>query len=132
MILPHPSLSPSDIVRFQLTALGDNDTPHPDRGIELVWRFASPSNKATTGPLKRFKRMVKNPVYGLMINHQGFKITEPTLSNGQASVDARLDVPRIGGSVVFRFILSRAAEGDFVGCWMTDSVIPLGMIRPQP
>ncbi len=64
---PDPSLSPQDVVSIQIEALQHNDTPYEDRGIEVTFNFASPTNKRMTGPLERFKVMVRNPVYGPMI-----------------------------------------------------------------
>ena len=55
---PDPSLSPQDVVSIQIEALRNNDTPYEDRGIEVTFNFASPTNKRATGPLERFKVMV--------------------------------------------------------------------------
>ena len=49
-------------------ALQNNDST--DQGIEISFRFASPANKGHTGPLDRFTRMIKNPLYSPMLNHQ--------------------------------------------------------------
>ena len=57
---PDPSLSPQDVVSIQIEALQHNDTPYVDRGIEVTFNFASPTNKRVTGPLERFKAMVRN------------------------------------------------------------------------
>ena len=56
---PDPSLSPQDVVSIQIEALQNNDTPYEDRGIEITFNFASPTNKRVTGPLERFKVMVR-------------------------------------------------------------------------
>ena len=70
---PDPSLSPQDVVSIQIEALQHNDTPYEDRGIEITFNFASPTNKRMTGPLEQFKAMVRNPVYGPMIDHRSAK-----------------------------------------------------------
>ena len=56
--LPQPALNlePAEIVRIVINALANNDDPYPDAGIETTYNFASPSNKANTGPLERFIR----------------------------------------------------------------------------
>ena len=125
MLYPHPSLSPLEVVRIQALALGDNDTPRPDCGIEVVWRFASPENKAVTGPLERFKRMVHNPLYAPMLNHTGADFGDPLVEGTQAQVDVVLQTRRLG-PVTYRFILRRLTSGDAVNCWVTDAVGPLG------
>ena len=66
--LPQPAvdLQPGDVVRIVIEALGRNDRPWPNAGIETTFNFASPANKVNTGPLERFIRMVKGPPYGIM------------------------------------------------------------------
>jgi hypothetical protein len=51
---PSPLLSPDEVVKIQVAALKDNDASNS--GIELTFRFASPENRSTTGPLDRFGR----------------------------------------------------------------------------
>ena len=66
---PDPSLSPRDVVSIQIEALRNNDTPYENRGIEVAFNFASPTNKRITGPIERFAVMVRkhkiraNPVF---------------------------------------------------------------------
>jgi hypothetical protein len=71
-IQPSPNLSPVEVVRIQVEALEKNDVPHPNRGIEIAFRFASPENKRATGPLERFIQMVSSPAYRPLLNHSGF------------------------------------------------------------
>ena len=125
MLYPHPSLSPLEVVRIQAFALGENDTPRPDCGIEVVWRFASTENKAHTGPLDRFKQMVHNPLYSPMLNHTGAEFGSPLVKGKQAQIDVVLQTRRLG-PVTYRFILRRVATGDTAHCWVTDAVGPLG------
>ncbi|MEQ8807830.1 MAG: hypothetical protein RIE59_02080, partial [Imperialibacter sp.] len=58
--LPHPALSPQEVVHINFLALQKNDSPELDHGIEIAWNFASPSNKENTGPIERFNIMVHN------------------------------------------------------------------------
>ena len=62
--LPFPSKShtPLEIVTFQLTALKNDD-------MYTVFKYASPSNKAATGPWKRFGDMVRAKPYGILVGH---------------------------------------------------------------
>ena len=57
-LAPRPELSPEEVIRIQLEALRHND--EQDRGIEVAFRFASPANRASTGPLPRFIRMIEH------------------------------------------------------------------------
>ena len=49
---PSPSLSPLAVVTAQLDALSAGD-------VAASFSFASPSNKAATGPWQRFEMMVR-------------------------------------------------------------------------
>ena len=64
--MPEPALSPGDVIRIQLEALRHND--EQDRGIAVAFRFASPANRANTGPLSRFTAMIKEGPYALMLD----------------------------------------------------------------
>ena len=118
---PDPSLSPQDVVSIQIEALQHNDTPYKDRGIEVTFNFASPKNKGVTGPLERFKVMVRNPVYGPMIDHRSAEYENVRVEGDFAQVDAILqskDVRYLG----YRFMLSRQHGNEYEGSWMTDAV----------
>lgn len=121
---PNVSLSPEQVVRAQLEALADNDEPYGDHGIEVTWRFASPENKVFTGPLGRFKQMVRGPVYGAMIGHRAASYETVAVEGGTATIDVILRTP--GGAFAgYRFRLSQQRGGPCDGCWMTDAVVPI-------
>ena len=56
---PNTSLKPFDVIAIQLDSLQRNNIPFNDAGIEQVWEFAHPNNQKNTGPLERFKIMIK-------------------------------------------------------------------------
>ena len=60
---PSPTLSAADVVAVQLAALQTEprDGVGPGAGIRLAWSFASPGNRAATGPLDRFADLLRNP-----------------------------------------------------------------------
>ena len=118
---PDPSLSPQDVVSIQIEALRNNDTPYEDRGIEVTFNFASPTNKRMTGPLERFKVMVRNPVYGPMINHRGAEYENVRVEGDFAQVDVILQ-SKDGQYLGYRFMLSRQHGNEYEGSWMTDAV----------
>ena len=121
---PDPRLQPEDVVKIVLEALANNDTPYADAGIETTFNFASPSNKAQTGPLERFTAMVKGPVYGVMVGHKSHQLSELVMSNNRAYQMARL-VTASGVAVHFAFRLGLQSDGEFKGMWMTEAVWPL-------
>ncbi len=115
------SLSPQDVVSIQIEALQHNDTPYVDRGIEVTFNFASPTNKRMTGPLERFKAMVRNPVYGPMIDHRSAEYQNVKVEGDFAQVEVILE-SKEGRFVGYRFTLSRQKGNQYEGSWMTDAV----------
>jgi hypothetical protein len=120
---PEPSLSPQDVVSIQLEALHNNDTPYENRGIEVTFNFASPANKRITGPIARFAAMVRNPVYGPMINHRTAEFQNVVIEGEFAKVDVIL-MSDSGVYLGYRFFLSRQHGNQYEGSWMTDAVVP--------
>ena len=74
MIKPNSSIKALDVILIQLKALQNNDFPFENAGIEQTWEFAHPNNRAFTGPLDNFIRMIKNPSYSMMLNHLNHEI----------------------------------------------------------
>ena len=126
MELPRPSLqqAPADVVRIVIEALSNNDDPYEDAGIATTFAFASPANKVNTGPLSKFTQMVKNPAYGVMINHVEHEFSKVVMTGRQAYQMVRIRGAS-GTEVVFAFRLSRQLEGEYTGMWMTDAVWPV-------
>ena len=118
---PDASLTPGQVARIQMEALGRNDTPYPDRGIEITWNFASPGNRKVTGPLERFKRMVHSPQYEPMVNHRGAQYENVWIEGDRAGLDVIL-LSKDGRFIGYKFILSRQLGGACDGCWMTNGV----------
>jgi hypothetical protein len=118
---PAPDLSPTEVVRLQVEALGSNDTPHEDAGIEAAFAFASPANKRATGPLNRFRRLFDTPAYGPMINHKGATYSDPQVEGAMARMGVILTTAQ-GERVGYLFRLSKQGDEPHAGCWMTDAV----------
>ena len=75
LIKPNSNLKPFDVLMIQLNSLKNNNNPYKDAGIEQAWEFAHPINKASTGPLERFKQMIYSESYKILISHENNKIT---------------------------------------------------------
>lgn len=116
---PSSELSPEDVVKIQVEALQQNDDA--DSGIEVTFRFASPANKQVTGPLFRFKELVKNPVYRAMLNHKSADYGKMEF-NGDTATQRVTIIESNGEATVYLFTLSRQNLAECPGCWMTDSV----------
>ena len=78
VLKPSVNIDPKQVVLIQLKALMKNDSPYKDRGIEQTWEFAHPNNQRMTGPLDRFKRMLKGASYSMLIDHKENTVTEIT------------------------------------------------------
>lgn len=117
-LMPSPALSPEDVVRIQLEALRRNDLQN--RGIAVAFRFASPANRANTGPLERFVSMIRNGPYALMLRFRAASYG-PVESRGFRARQ-RVTLADAGRSVTYWFYLSRQSEEPYIDCWMTDAV----------
>ena len=76
ILKPNSNIKPSEVVKIQLLGLQKNNDVFEDSGIEQTWNFAHPNNKKTTGPLDKFKTMIKSNNYQMMINHISHTITQ--------------------------------------------------------
>ena len=123
---PEPELKPNDVVRLQLLAMQQNDDS--DFGIEVTFRFASPSNKIQTGPLKRFISLVRNPYYLPLLNHTYATFFELTVEEDFAVQDVIITTSK-GERIGYRFRLSIQKGTLYPGCWMTDSVVPFKVME---
>jgi len=118
---PDPAYEPRKVVAIQLDALQSNDTPTENAGIAQAWAFAHPENKAMTGPLPRFERMIQSPRYALLLDHRRHEI-EP-LSRGETRAVYAVKVTDGDGRVV-RYVweVGKVESGDNAGAWMTLAV----------
>ncbi|MCS6809273.1 MAG: DUF4864 domain-containing protein [Bacteroidota bacterium] len=117
---PKPELSPSDVIRIQLEALQHNDASN-DEGIAIAFNFASPANKVYTGPLSRFKQIVRTPVYAVMLNHRSAEYDELHIS-GNVAQQRVMIIGENSQTVIYTFTLSRQRDARYRDCWMTDGV----------
>ena len=76
VIKPNQTIKPIQVVKIQLDGLKKNDSLYKDNGIEQTWEFAHPNNKIFTGPLDRFKDMIKGESYKMLIDHKDHKINQ--------------------------------------------------------
>ena len=129
VLKPSVNIDPKQVVVIQLNALMKNDSPYKDRGIEQTWEFAHPNNQRMTGPLDRFKRMLKGASYAMLIDHKENTVTEIYKSSTMATyVVVVLDKDK----QYFKFKWKgekNNKEGNLLDCWLTTAVsqpIPMG------
>ena len=115
---PTPELSPREVVELQLVALRENDDE--DRGIAVAFRFASPTNRRSTGPLERFARMIKGPLYRAMLSYDEATYAQ-TIVRGPIALQ-RVELTVGSERVIYDFLLVRQRGGSYDSCWMTEAV----------
>ena len=118
---PRPDIAPIDVVRIQLEALKNNDSPSPDFGIKQTWAFAHPDNRAVTGPFNRFAEMIKNPAYKALLNHKRHTVTEQNRSTKWIQFKVLME-DEDGQVLGFAWVVKKATTAPFEDCWMTTGV----------
>lgn len=117
---PRKDLAAGEVVRIVIDALKHNDAK--DTGIAITFDFASPTNRRVTGPLGRFIPLVKSPAYAPMLNHESAEYGKLLVRDDEAAQVVKV-VDAKGDAAYYVFQLSKQAEGDYAGCWMTDGVV---------
>jgi hypothetical protein len=119
---PKPELTPQQVVEYQLSVLQHNDEPTPNAGIEKAFRFASPANQRSTGPIAHFIEMVHGPGYAALLNAREAVVMRVQIEENEAKVLTRVSSAP-DSEMYYVFLLSKQSEGEHADCWMTDGVI---------
>lgn len=117
-LVQNPGYGAADVVQLQVDALRANAALGDDQGIRIAWRLASAANRAQTGPFPRFAMMVKGPMYGPLLDHEGARFGPVDVSGDVAQ--QRVVIEKDGAWLAYRWTLSRAPDGG----WRTDAVSP--------
>jgi len=129
IIKPSINIEPAQVIKIQLEGLKKNDIPNKDQGIKQTWEFAHPNNQRFTGPLDRFKEMIKGNSYNMLLNHISHKIEEIYSDQNKAMYEVTiLDINK--EYFKFRWQVEKFSDnGPLKNCWLTTVVsqpIPLG------
>ncbi|HEU0101252.1 MAG TPA: DUF4864 domain-containing protein [Mycobacteriales bacterium] len=121
---PAPGLSPTDVVLAQLAGLRSEPRvgAAAGRGVHQVWAFASPGNRAATGPVQRFAAMLRGSAYAALLEHRAAQLG-PLVDRGD---EAQVEVLVLGTddrTVGFTWVLARQRTGAYAGCWLTEGVV---------
>ena len=129
LIKPSSNIEPYKVVKIQLSSLMKNNYPNKDSGIEQTWEFAHPNNQKYTGPLEKFKIMLKGESYKMLLNHLDHKIVAVQVDNGFADYEVIvLDVEKKYYKFNWR-VEKYQLDGNLKNCWLTTMVsqpMPLG------
>ena len=127
--IPNNSILPAEVIKIQLVGLMDNDKKFKDSGIEQTWNFAHPNNKKNTGPLPKFKMMIKGDSYQMLLNHLSHTITMVGNNDKWAQFEVIiLDKEKVYHKFNWQ-VEKYIGEGPLKDCWLTTMVsnpIPLG------
>jgi hypothetical protein len=129
-LAPNASFGPAEVVRIQVEALGSNGASVGNAGIRTAFRFASPPNRAATGPVEDFIELVNNPAYRDMLDHREAVYGELVVAEDRAAQRVTLTTLDLR-QVDYVFFLSRYDTGSCNGCWMTDAVQRVGGVSAQ-
>ena len=123
VLKPKKNISPKEVVKIQLNALMKNDSPYKDRGILQTWEFAHPNNRRYTGPIERFKTMLKGNSYAMLLNHQQNEVIEIFKNDNVATYEVTI----LGSDKnYFKFkwqVEKYNKEGPLKNCWLTTAVL---------
>ena len=122
LIKPNNGIEPIQVVKIQLRGLMNNDKPNKDSGIEQTWEFAHPKNKNVTGPIEKFKVMLKGDSYSMLLNHIEHKVKQISVSETMASFEVTVldDKKRY---YKFKWIVEKYVnDGPLKDCWLTTAV----------
>ena len=129
LVKPNNGIEPYQVVKIQLRSLKKNDDPKKDNGIEQTWEFAHPSNQKNTGPLNRFKTMIKGKSYGMLLNHLDHKVVEVKLTDLLALFEVTV-LDKDKAYYKFNWTVEKyTSDGPLKDCWLTTMVsapMPLG------
>ena len=93
-----------------------------DRGIEQTWEFAHPNNQKITGPIERFKYMMKSDSYSMLLNHTSHEIEEVYLSKEVATFEVTV-LDKEKKYYKFKWQVEKyKGESALNDCWLTTAV----------
>ena len=96
---------------------------------DRTWNFAHPNNKINTGPLPKFKMMIKGKSYKMLIDHLSHTITQLGAGDDWAQFEVIiLDKDKIYHKFNWQ-VEKYTLDGPLKDCWLTTMVsspIPLG------
>ena len=129
LIKPNIEIEPKKVVKIQLSALMKNNNPYNDWGIIQTWEFAHPNNRKITGPIEKFKNMIKTDSYSVLLSHSDHEIVEVYKSKDVATFEVTI-LDNKKKYYKFKWQVEKYnIEGTLKDCWLTTAVsqpMPLG------
>ena len=122
IVEPSSKIEPYQVIKIQLNSLMKNDNPRKDSGIEQTWNFAHPNNKQYTGPLEKFKTLLKGNSYSMLLNHSEHVIKQVYISEDVATFEVMVvDIDK--NYYKFKWQVEKYInQGPLKDCWLTTAV----------
>ena len=120
---PTPQLSPIDVVKIQLDALQNNDIMPHNQGLHIAFQHTSPTHKKAINSLETFAQLLTTSLYRAMIGFERAELETLHLNGDIARQIVRLIHKE--DEVLYSFLLSQQQTAPYIGCWMTDAMLPL-------
>jgi hypothetical protein len=120
------ALSAEGVVEEQLRALAACRVDR--KAVARVFALASPANRAVTGPLPVFERMLWSETFLPLVQSRAWTVGRARVV-GDVAVVLVTTTDAEGRTAAFRFLLQRA-DADRGGGWETSGVFPL--LEPEP
>jgi hypothetical protein len=114
---PKRAAEPGEVIQAVSTALRHNDSPIPNAGIFTTFQFASPANRAVTGPYGRFLQLVKSVDFAPMLRDNPQEPGELVVRGDHAEQTLRVR-SKDGHGAVYKFDVTRQTGGG----WTVDGV----------
>tara|TARA_B100001250_G_C19580260_1_gene691692 strand:+ start:89 stop:571 length:483 start_codon:yes stop_codon:yes gene_type:complete len=122
IVRPNNTIEPLQVIKIQLRGLMNNDKPTKDNGILQTWQFAHPNNKKYTGPIEKFKIMLKGESYSMLLNHTENQVTEVYMSENVATFEV-LVLDKDKKYYKFKWQVEKYnKDGPLKNCWLTTAV----------
>ena len=121
LVKPNEIIKPLQVIEIQLNGLKNNDSSK-DNGIEQTWEFAHPNNRIFTGPLDRFKEMIKGDSYKMLLNHKDHKINQVFSDENKVIFEV---IVMDNEKKYYRFkwqVEKYLKSGPLQNCWLTTMV----------
>ncbi|CAM9440381.1 unnamed protein product [Phaeothamnion confervicola] len=124
-VLPNPERTPNDVIMAVLESLRENDEPYENHGVEVFYRFTSPSSATYEYEIDRVASFIKSSKYQVMTRWDAVNYPRPldlSLDHKRAYQLLRLRDSKDDAWRVVSFSLSQHRS-----CWLIDSVIVKGL-----
>ena len=122
---PDPIYSDEAVVALCMNALGRNDDPFPDAGLEVCFSFSSDMCRAAVGgDLEAFRQYARNPTFSQLIGHRswtgehGSRIAAGPMRGAMSTIMVTVVTGATGKERKFLWTLQQQRRPPNQDCWL--------------